>query len=86
MRALRSRVGVRWMATHDLRKAAVNVPQWRAEHIASFAPPICNKLMHKDFLSVMFVGGPNTRTDFHLDHSSESARGRLPAHRVQRLV
>lgn len=44
---------------------------WVEEHKASFQPPICNKLMHKKDLSVMFVGGPNSRTDFHIDESSE---------------
>lgn len=44
---------------------------WVEEHKASFRPPICNKLMHKNDLSVMFVGGPNSRTDFHIDESSE---------------
>lgn len=36
-----------------------------------FLPPVCNKLIHKDQLSIMFVGGPNSRTDFHLDLGSE---------------
>jgi 3-hydroxyanthranilate 3,4-dioxygenase len=27
--------------------------------------------MHRNQLTAMFVGGPNTRTDFHLDQSSE---------------
>ena len=47
---------------------AVNhVESWAEQHKAEFAPPVCNKLMHRDQLTVMFVGGPNTRTDFHLD-------------------
>lgn len=44
---------------------------WVEEHKASFRPPVCNKLMHRKDLSVMFVGGPNSRTDFHIDESSE---------------
>lgn len=44
---------------------------WYEENKHLFGPPICNKLMHKNQLSIMFVGGPNTRTDFHLDESSE---------------
>jgi 3-hydroxyanthranilate 3,4-dioxygenase len=44
---------------------------WYEENKAVFSPPVCNKLMHKDQLTVMFVGGPNTRTDFHLDEGSE---------------
>ena len=27
--------------------------------------------MHKGQLSIMFVGGPNTRTDFHVEEGSE---------------
>ncbi|KAF4666007.1 3-hydroxyanthranilic acid dioxygenase [Perkinsus chesapeaki] len=58
--------------THNLKfDGPVSVEDWVAEHSESFSPPICNKLMHKEHLSIMFVGGPNTRTDFHLDESPE---------------
>eukprot|EP00294_Goniomonas_avonlea_P001824 CAMPEP_0114560602 /NCGR_PEP_ID=MMETSP0114-20121206/11546_1 /TAXON_ID=31324 /ORGANISM="Goniomonas sp, Strain m" /LENGTH=290 /DNA_ID=CAMNT_0001746157 /DNA_START=6 /DNA_END=878 /DNA_ORIENTATION=+ len=48
-----------------------HVDRWYEEHKEEFAPPICNRLMHKEQLTVMFVGGPNTRTDFHIDEGSE---------------
>ena len=49
----------------------VAIEAWAEAHKASFKPPICNKLMHKGQLSVMFVGGPNTRTGFHVEEGSE---------------
>ena len=52
-------------------QAVQHVEQWYEANKDVFAPPICNKLMHKDQLTIMFVGGPNTRTDFHLDEGSE---------------
>lgn len=48
-----------------------HVGDWFEVNKGSFAPPVCNKLMHKGQLSVMFVGGPNTRKDFHLEDGSE---------------
>lgn len=51
--------------------APTSIDAWYQEHVADFSPPVCNKLMHRDQLTVMFVGGPNTRTDFHIDQSSE---------------
>ena len=44
---------------------------WLADNASSFAPPVMNKLMHREQLSIMFVGGPNERTDFHLEEGSE---------------
>ena len=52
-------------------EARYNVKQWCEDNKSSFDPPVCNKLMHKKQLSVMFVGGPNQRKDFHLDEGSE---------------
>ena len=49
----------------------VNANEWIEEHKTEFCPPIGNKLMYRNDLSVMFVGGPNQRTDFHVDESSE---------------
>ena len=49
----------------------VNIFRWAEENKACFEPPICNKLMYKNDLSIMLVGGPNTRTDFHLEDGSE---------------
>lgn len=56
---------------HTRIQAHHNILAWYEEHQDEFSPPICNKLMHKDQLTVMFVGGPNTREDFHLDEGSE---------------
>eukprot|EP00929_Paragymnodinium_shiwhaense_P026420 TRINITY_DN15724_c0_g1_i1.p1 TRINITY_DN15724_c0_g1~~TRINITY_DN15724_c0_g1_i1.p1 ORF type:complete len:341 (+),score=70.59 TRINITY_DN15724_c0_g1_i1:77-1099(+) len=48
-----------------------HIEEWYEENKAQFSPPICNKLMYKGQLTVMFVGGPNTRKDFHLEEGSE---------------
>jgi 3-hydroxyanthranilate 3,4-dioxygenase len=49
----------------------INSSEWIDANRESFSPPISNKLLYRNGLSVMFVGGPNSRTDFHLDESSE---------------
>ncbi|XP_064411692.1 3-hydroxyanthranilate 3,4-dioxygenase isoform X2 [Latimeria chalumnae] len=49
----------------------VNVEKWIEENKRSFLPPVCNKLMHKAQLNIMFVGGPNTRKDFHIEEGEE---------------
>jgi 3-hydroxyanthranilate 3,4-dioxygenase len=48
-----------------------NIDEWVTTHADCFVPPICNKLMHKKQLSIMFVGGPNQRKDFHMESGSE---------------
>jgi 3-hydroxyanthranilate 3,4-dioxygenase len=55
--------------TSSLNKTHVGA--WLQEHAASFAPPVMNKLLHREQLSIMFVGGPNQREDFHLEEGSE---------------
>ena len=35
-----------------------NIEQWHQENIELFAPPICNKIMHKDDLTIMYVVRP----------------------------
>ena len=52
-------------------EAPTNLTEWYETNKDLFSPPVCNKLMHKVQLNVMFVGGPNQRTDFHLDLGSE---------------
>ncbi len=51
--------------------ATTHLDTWIRENEASFAPPVMNKLMHREQLSIMFVGGPNVREDFHLEEGSE---------------
>mmetsp|Transcript_3211 Transcript_3211/g.5174 ORF Transcript_3211/g.5174 Transcript_3211/m.5174 type:complete len:327 (-) Transcript_3211:92-1072(-) len=52
-------------------EAVYHLDSWYEANRHLFDPPVCNKLQHKKQISVMFVGGPNTRTDFHLDQGSE---------------
>ncbi|XP_054456047.1 3-hydroxyanthranilate 3,4-dioxygenase-like [Anoplopoma fimbria] len=49
----------------------VNVENWIAANENAFLPPVCNKLMHFSQLNIMFVGGPNTRKDYHLEEGEE---------------
>ncbi|XP_067092317.1 3-hydroxyanthranilate 3,4-dioxygenase isoform X2 [Osmerus mordax] len=49
----------------------VNVKRWIAENENAFLPPVCNKLMHFHQLNIMFVGGPNTRKDYHIEEGEE---------------
>jgi len=66
-----------------------HVPTWFEENKDLFGPPVCNKIMHKDQLTVMFVGGPNTRNDFHIDQGSEfffQLRGNIELPTIQRGV
>ncbi|XP_025059001.1 3-hydroxyanthranilate 3,4-dioxygenase isoform X3 [Alligator sinensis] len=49
----------------------VNVRKWIEENKADFLPPVCNKLMHRYQLNVMFVGGPNQRKDYHIEGGEE---------------
>jgi len=49
----------------------MNFLNWVEENSEFFLPPICNKLMFGGFLKVMFVGGPNQRTDFHVELGEE---------------
>ncbi|KAH9254152.1 3-hydroxyanthranilate 3,4-dioxygenase [Batrachochytrium salamandrivorans] len=45
---------------------------WIRANKEAFAPPICNKLLHRgQRLSIMLVGGPNQRKDFHSEEGSE---------------
>nr|XP_006134050.2 3-hydroxyanthranilate 3,4-dioxygenase [Pelodiscus sinensis] len=49
----------------------VNVRKWIEENKTAFLPPVCNKLMHRQQLNVMFVGGPNQRKDYHIEEGEE---------------
>uniref|UniRef100_A0A8C3C3U0 3-hydroxyanthranilate 3,4-dioxygenase n=1 Tax=Cairina moschata TaxID=8855 RepID=A0A8C3C3U0_CAIMO len=49
----------------------LNVRKWIEENKAAFLPPVCNKLMHRHQLNVMFVGGPNERKDYHIEEGEE---------------
>ena len=52
-------------------EAVYNLETWYDSNRHLFDPPVCNKLQHKKQLTIMFVGGPNVRTDFHLEQGSE---------------
>jgi 3-hydroxyanthranilate 3,4-dioxygenase len=67
-------------------EAVYHLDSWYDANRDLFDPPVCNKLMHKKQMSVMYVGGPNTRTDFHLDQGSEffwMARGNMELPTIQ---
>ncbi|XP_051946524.1 3-hydroxyanthranilate 3,4-dioxygenase-like [Xyrauchen texanus] len=49
----------------------VNIDNWIEQNERSFLPPVCNKLMFFYQLNIMYVGGPNTRKDYHIEEGEE---------------
>jgi len=49
----------------------INTAKWLQENADCFKPPVCNKLMHNEQLTVMFVGGANQREDYHIELGEE---------------
>ena len=45
----------------------LNLNEWLKENEQNFVPPVCNKLMFRNQLKIMFVGGSNERLDFHIE-------------------
>lgn len=50
---------------------AFNLQHWIEEHRHLLQPPVGNKCIENGDFIVMIVGGPNARTDFHLDEGPE---------------
>lgn len=51
--------------------APINLQAWVDEHRHLLKPPVGNKCVHDGDFIVMIVGGPNQRTDYHVDEGAE---------------
>ena len=53
------------------RCAVVRFNEWLTKHGPTLKPPVANKLLYDSNLKVMVVGGPNQRSDYHIQTGEE---------------
>lgn len=66
----------------------LNLPKWLAENSHLLQPPINNYCVYSDPMTVMIVGGPNARTDYHINETPEffyQYKGRMLLKTIQTI-
>ncbi|AGO13462.1 AaceriACL127Wp [[Ashbya] aceris (nom. inval.)] len=54
-----------------LNTTPINIDAWLAEHGQLLQPPVNNYCLHRGGFTTMLVGGPNERTDYHVNPTPE---------------
>lgn len=49
----------------------INFPKWLTENADKLQPPVNNFLVQRGDFVVMAVGGPNARSDYHVNETEE---------------
>ena len=87
-----SRLPSRPFTTSPTRRAALlpplNLPKWLSENSHLLKPPINNYCVYNDPMTVMVVGGPNARTDYHINETPEffyQYKGRMLLKTIQQV-